>query len=112
MIKKISSIIFSLLFISSCASTHGSFVTEHENAWIDGHNIKSSFADKGLLYCMANVKKEGRLADPVCYETRFEEYEDEKPRVDSESRAKKVETFKVSDEKKSEKDKSEKEGNN
>ncbi len=110
---KISRLIsaLSLFFLVGCASTHGSFITEHKNAWIDGYNLKSIFADKGLLFCMANVKEDTGLADPVCFETRFEEYEDEKPRLEKERRSeelvkKEVKEVKVKEERK-DKDKKE-----
>ncbi len=77
--KKILSVLV-FLFASSCASTHGQFISEHRDAWIDGYSAKSNRADRGLLFCRANVKDDG-LADPVCYESRFEEYADEKERV-------------------------------
>jgi hypothetical protein len=77
--KKILSALV-LFFVTSCASTHGNFISEHKDAWIDGYSAKSNRADRGLLFCRANAKDDG-LADPVCYETRFEEYADEKDRV-------------------------------
>ncbi len=77
--KIISSLL--LLVCASCASTHGNFITENRDAWIDGYSAKSNGADRGLLFCRANVKDDG-LADPVCFETRFEEYDDEKSRID------------------------------
>ena len=79
------SFVLLLAFCASCASTHGHFITENKDAWIDGYSAKSGHADRGLLFCRANVKDDG-LADPICYETRFEEYEDEKPRVEEEKR--------------------------
>ncbi len=89
------SAVFLLILTSSCASTHGNFISEHHDAWIDGYSSKSNRADKGLLFCRANIKEDG-LADPVCYEARFEEYEDEKERVTEkkkkEERAKKKES--------------------
>lgn len=69
-----------LLFVTSCASTHGNFISDHQDAWIDGYSAKSNHADRGLLFCRANVKDNG-LADPICFEARFEEYADEKDRV-------------------------------
>lgn len=80
LIRKTLSVLL-LTFCASCASTHGNFISEHKDAWIDGYSAKSGRADRGLLFCRANVKDDG-LADPVCYEARFEEYEDEKSRVD------------------------------
>ena len=80
--KKLS-FIFSLVFLASCASTHGTFLTEKQDAWIDGYSAKSNGADKGLLFCRANVQEDG-LANPICFEARFEEYEDEKERVEEE----------------------------
>ncbi len=69
----------SFLCLASC-STHGTFLTEHKEAWIDGYSVKSNFADKGLHFCTANVQENG-LADPICFRARFEEYEDEAEEV-------------------------------
>lgn len=85
--KKLTLVSF-LFLLASCASTHGTFITDKQDAWIDGHSAKSNGADRGLLFCRANVKEDG-LADPVCYETRFEEFEDEAERVGEEKEAKK-----------------------
>ena len=71
----------SLLLLASCSSTHGNFLSDKQDAWIGD-------ADKGTLFCRANVKANG-LADPVCFETRFEEYEDEKERIEEEEEDKK-----------------------
>ena len=71
-----------LLVSASCASTHGHFISEHKDAWIDGYSAKSNRADRGLLFCRANTREDG-LADPVCFEARFEEYADEKERLDA-----------------------------
>ena len=65
----------SFLCLASC-STHGTFITEHKEAWIDGYRVKSNFADKGLHFCTANIQENG-LADPICFRAKFEEYEDE-----------------------------------
>ncbi len=70
----------SLVFLAGCASTHGTFLSDKQDGWIDGYSAKSGRADRGLLFCRANVKEDG-LADPICFETRFEEYEDERARV-------------------------------
>ena len=72
-----------LLLVSSCAATHGAFLSDKQDAWIDGYG-----ADRGLLFCRANVKENG-LADPICFETRFEEYEDEQEKVEKENKNKK-----------------------
>lgn len=74
-----------IILCTSCASTHGNFISEHKDAWIDGYSAKSGRADRGLLFCRANIKEDG-LADPICFETRFEEYEDEKPRAEEQKR--------------------------
>jgi hypothetical protein len=79
----------SFVALTGC-STHGTFISEHKDAWIDGYSVKSNFADKGLHFCKANVSENG-LADPVCFKARFEEYEDEKPRVEAEQRLKEKE---------------------
>ena len=70
-----------MFFLTACASTHGTFITEKQDAWIDGYSAKSNGADKGLLFCRANLKEDG-LADPICYEPRFEEFEDEQERIE------------------------------
>jgi len=67
----------SLLFLSSCHNpkTHGRFISEHQDAWIDGYAIQISehkIADKGLLYCRANIDKDGS-AKPVCYSAKYKE---------------------------------------
>jgi len=73
-------IFFSILvFATSCSNIHGQFVTEHKNAWIDGYEGVFGKGGSGLVYCMANEKSDN-LADPICFETRFEEYDDEKKR--------------------------------
>lgn len=71
---KVLLVLFSVLIVSSCASKKANFVTEHEDAWMDG-------TERGLLYCRGNKEANG-LADPICYETKFEEYEDQKKRVE------------------------------
>lgn len=83
--KTLLKVIFGLsfAFLTGCASTHGNFISEHKDAWIDGYSAKSGSADRGLLFCRANAKEDG-LADPVCFEARFEEFEDEKERVEEE----------------------------
>lgn len=63
--------------LTGCYSpkTHGIFVTENQDAWIDGYAIRLSeheYADKGLVYCRANVKSDGR-AEPVCFKPKFED---------------------------------------
>jgi len=80
-LKILLSSIFALS-LSSCYTpkTHGRFITEQKDAWIDSHAIRISgheYVDKGLVYCRSNVKENG-LADPVCFKARFEEYEDKK----------------------------------
>ena len=81
MIKKIS-FIFLLLALANCEGfkTHGKFITEHQDAWIDGYGPggkpafseidRESEADKGLLFCRANVNKDG-TASPVCFKPTF-----------------------------------------
>jgi len=64
-----------LLSINSCyqAKTHGKFITEHHDAWIDGYAIRISEheqADQGLVFCRANLKEDGS-ADPVCFKAEF-----------------------------------------
>jgi hypothetical protein len=67
-----------LLGLSSCydPKTHGAFITEHQDAWIDGYTIygisEHRRADKGLLFCRANVGKDG-LANPICFKPNFED---------------------------------------
>lgn len=80
---KKSLVIFSLIFaITSCSDykTHGKFISEHKDAWIDGYGPggkptyaiidRDSEADAGLLFCRANVKDDGGAA-PVCYYPKF-----------------------------------------
>ncbi len=66
-----------VLGLASCykPKTHGTFITEHQDAWMDGYAIRINeheYADKGLVYCKANVKSDGR-AEPVCFRPRFED---------------------------------------
>ena len=75
--KKILSLIVLLSAISSCAQlkTHGKFVTEQKDAWIGGYingmiSERKDKADRGLMYCKANVKENGS-ADPICYRATF-----------------------------------------
>jgi hypothetical protein len=76
LIRKIS--LVSLLFLSvSCyqPKTHGKFVSEHKDAWIDGYAIRideHKSADQGLVFCRANVKEDGS-ANPVCFKPEFKE---------------------------------------
>lgn len=72
-------VILTLLFsLSACDTlkTHGKFVTEQKDAWIDGYvngmlSERKDEADRGLLYCRANPKENGS-ASPVCYKAKFE----------------------------------------
>jgi hypothetical protein len=75
--SKLLIVVLSVIFISSCSRVHGEFLSEHENAWIDGYKKIKGYNGTGLVYCRANKKDEG-LADPVCFKARFEDYEDEK----------------------------------
>ncbi len=73
----------SVLALSSCSNfqTHGKFITEQKDAWIDGYGPggkpyftaidRESEADKGLAFCRANVKENGS-AEPVCYKPKFQ----------------------------------------
>jgi len=62
---------------ASCSNfkTHGTFLTEQKDAWFDGYikvmGATSDSADRGLLYCRANLKENG-VAEPVCYRPKFE----------------------------------------
>lgn len=68
-----------LILLSNCDSprTHGKFLTEYQDVWMDGYalgvgggvDIKSE-ADKGLVYCRANAGENG-IAQPVCYRAKF-----------------------------------------
>ncbi len=73
--KSLLSLLF-LSLLSSCYNpkTHGRFVSEHQDVWIDGYSVmmdEHKVADKGLVYCRANVKKDG-VAEPVCRMAKFE----------------------------------------
>jgi hypothetical protein len=75
--KKILPFLFMLCLLSGCYNpkTHGKFISEHQDAWIDGYAVLFSEhekVDKGLLYCRANVEKDGS-AKPVCYSAKFKE---------------------------------------
>lgn len=72
--KKIISSIFLLSLLASCydPKTHGKFVSDQKDVWIDGYAIKfeeHQEADKGLVFCQANVA-DGK-ANPVCYPAKF-----------------------------------------
>jgi hypothetical protein len=79
LIKKLS--ILSLLFLAvSCyqPKTHGTFLSEHKNVWIDGYAIKiheHEEADRGLVFCRANIQEDGE-AKPVCVQASFEKGEE------------------------------------
>ena len=69
--------LFALAMLAGCYNpkTHGSFISEHQDAWVDGYAIRISehkVADKGLLYCRANVEKDGS-AKPTCFGAKFKE---------------------------------------
>ena len=77
LVKKIS-IMSLLLAATSCydAKTHGKFITEHQDAWIDGYAIRideHEEADQGLVFCRANINEEGE-ANPVCFQPSFKKY--------------------------------------
>jgi hypothetical protein len=80
LVGKIS--LVSLLFLAvSCYNpkTHGQLVTEHKDAWINGHGANTEEhqdADKGLIFCRANVKENGE-AEPVCFKPEFKEKEED-----------------------------------
>jgi hypothetical protein len=72
--KKILSIAI-ILLASSCydAKTHGKFISDKQDVWIDGYAIRMNEheqADKGLVFCQANIKEDGR-ANPVCTMAEF-----------------------------------------
>jgi len=67
--------IVSTLAISSCRDykTNGSFLTEKQDAWMNGYSAnpeEAKKANKGLVFCRANVKENGR-AEPTCYNAKF-----------------------------------------
>ena len=78
--KKYFSLLLVLLTLASCSGyrTHGKFLTEHKDAWMNGYVIgeggketdKEDDADQGLVYCRANIKDDG-TASPVCYKAKF-----------------------------------------
>jgi len=61
-------LVFFLAFLQNC-SLNESFLTEQKDGWFSNN-------DAGLIYCRANVKNDGS-ADPVCFETGFERYQNE-----------------------------------
>lgn len=74
-------ILLSLSVITASCSgyrTHGKFITEHEDAWMNGYVIgedgkkidREDSADQGLVYCRANKQDDGE-ALPVCYRAKF-----------------------------------------
>ncbi len=76
--KKYISISLLLLLIASCDSlkTHGKFITEQQDAWMDGYvnglvSERKDDADRGLVYCRANPNEKGG-ASPVCYKPKFQ----------------------------------------
>jgi hypothetical protein len=81
--KKLALIAILVSLVSSCSSysTHGKFITEHENAWMDGYvpGGKPTYSavdrtrknDKGLVFCQANISKVSGQAAPVCYIPKF-----------------------------------------
>ncbi len=64
-----------LLLLASCYNpkAHSRFLSDKQDVWIDGYAAKNkgNKVKKGLVYCRANVKKDGS-ADPVCFKARFE----------------------------------------
>lgn len=75
MIKKSLLVSLFLLLLSGCYNpkTHGRFISEHQDAWMDGYAIRideHKEADEGLVYCRANIKENGS-AKPVCYRAKF-----------------------------------------
>lgn len=63
-----------VLFLTSCSSHQNRFITQHQDAWIEG-DAEAGGVDKGLLFCRANLKADGS-ADPICYEAGFVRYDD------------------------------------
>lgn len=66
------------LMLCSCQDlkTHGKYVSEQKDVWIDGYvnglvSERKDEADRGLLYCRANPKNDGS-AEPVCYKAKFQ----------------------------------------
>jgi hypothetical protein len=75
--KKILSIIILFSVAVSCSQlkTHGKFVSEQKDAWMDGYingllSERKDDADHGLVYCRANPKEDGTAA-PICYKAKF-----------------------------------------
>ncbi len=80
--------IWCVAFLILCDCTaHNNLVTDQKDAWI-------SDPDKGLFYCRANVKDNGS-ADPICFETGFQKYEEKEIAVPKEE-VKKEQTKKKS----------------
>ena len=65
------------LLMASCyqPKTHGQFITEKQDVWINGYSIRideHKKADKGLVFCRAEVKEDGS-ANPKCFKAEFPE---------------------------------------
>ena len=64
-----------ILLATSCydAKTHGKFVSDKQDIWIDGYAVRVNEhknADKGLVFCRANIKEDGS-SNPVCKRAEF-----------------------------------------
>ncbi len=78
--KKYFYLLLAAIALTSCSGykTHGKFITEQKDAWMNGYVVdekgketdKNDDADQGLVYCRANPKEDG-TASPVCYRAKF-----------------------------------------
>lgn len=78
-ITKIISALFLVAFLANCSGyrTQGQFITEHDDAWMNGYVVnedgqidQDDDATQGLVFCRANKKEDGS-ARPTCYQTEF-----------------------------------------
>lgn len=74
---KTSVLVSLFLFMSSCyqPKTHGKFITEKQDVWINGYAIRINEheqADKGLVFCRAEIQEDGS-ARPKCFKAEFSE---------------------------------------
>jgi len=79
--KKVGLFLLASLLVAGCEGykTHGKFITEHKDAWMNGYVVgkdgkeidKDDSADQGLVYCRANQQEDGS-AKPVCFRTKFQ----------------------------------------
>ncbi len=79
LLKKLLGLVMLSGFLFSCSHTrtHGKFITEHDDAWMNGYVVddkgnidQEDEATQGLVFCRANKKEDG-TATPSCYGAKF-----------------------------------------